>query len=239
MLPPGVSTKAVKNWKEKFYGSLIRSSDSPNNYQQFHLVTLQCDSANVGSCVPSLGASDGLGYILTDYDTDGQKGQLATVTLTYSVQSAYTPNATAVEQSSTRQVSITQWSGFASTFGNGTAPTNGALFKPDSNGNFSVTSSFDGIAPYLSDGTTNPYAGNENYEVATISYTYTEYSTSEFDSDADLCGTIQTPADAPTLGSGGNWLLMASNRGKTSYFYTKANTYVASVPPYNSTIYAA
>ena len=87
-------------------------------------------------------------------------------------------------------------------------------------------------------GSGSAYIGNDQFEIPTISYTYSEYSTYEFSSDADLLATVQTPTGAPTLATGGNWLLMGSNRSKTGYFYTKSDTFLSNVPGWNSTIYA-
>jgi hypothetical protein len=230
-LPPGVSTAAIKSVGEDFYGSLLRSSDGPNNTQQFHKVILTTDASNVDACIPALGTGDGLGYILTDYSSPTIKGLLATVTLTYSALSAYTPSPTATEQSSTRQVSITQWPDFAANAGTGAAPLNKAIFNINPKTDVvDADSSFSGWEP------TSIFAGNDTYEVGCISYTYTEYSTSEFSSDADSLGTISSPSGAPDLGDG-NYLLTASNRGKQSYFYFKSDTSVGSNPAWNTTIY--
>jgi len=275
-LPPGVSTQSIKQVSEKYYGNLIRSSDSPNNYQKFHSIEVVTDTANVPNCIPALGSDDGNGYILSEYDSAPMKGELAKVTLTYSILTAYTPDATSNEQSSTRQVSITQWAGFSDPVlggGNGTTTLNGAIYEAEGwansqsiaqgvANNLTGSWSFGGAAgyggtiptdlagtssyPYFTSQSvfkqwapSSPYVGNDTFEVASISYTYTEYSNSEFSSDADLLGTIQTPIGAPALSGSGNWLLNGSNRGKSGYFYTKNDTYVGSVPPWNTVIFAA
>ena len=230
-LPVGVSTASVKQVSDKYYGNLIRSSDSPNNYQAFHSYEIVTDTTNVLNCIPPLGSGDGSGesgsgYILTEYNSEPMKGQLAKVTLVYSAFSEYTPYPTYTEQSSTRQVSITQWADFVTYAGTATAPLNGAIFESDSG-------VFQGWAAASS------FAGNDQMEVGSINYTYTEYSTSEFSSDAEILGTIQEPTGAPVLPGGGNWLLAGSNRGKSGYFYNLSDTYVGSTPEWNTTIYAA
>jgi hypothetical protein len=234
-LPPYVSTNCIKQISEKFYGDLLRNGDGPNNYQLFHSIDLVTDASNVAACVPALQTPDGAGYILSNYTTETIPGNLAKITLTYSVLSAYSPDPTGNEQTSTKQVSITEWSKFTDASlgaGTGASPLNGAIFdiNPD-------TGIVDANSPFLKWGPGSPYIGNDTFEVASILYTYTEYSTSEFSSDSALVGTIQTPDAAPSLGSGGNWLLIGSNRGKNGYFYSLANTYQSSVPGWNTTIY--
>jgi len=236
-LPAGVSTASIKQVSDKYYGNLIRSGDGPNNIQAFHSIEVITDTSNVLNCIPALGAGDGGGasgsnYILTEYNSEPMKGQLAKVTLVYSIFSEYDPYPTYNEQSSTKSIPITQWENGGSTFatiaGTGAAPLNGAIFDGNS-----ATSSFQSWNP------TSPYAGYENFECANISYTYTEYSTSEFSSDSDILGTIQTPTGAPALAGSGNWLLVGSNRSKTGYFYTLANTYNGATPKWNEIVYGS
>lgn len=222
-LPVGVPTASAKQSGESFSGTLIRGSDSPNNTQQFHTIPYVTDVSNLGN-MPELGDGDGEGYILTEYHGESETGELATVLLTYSAQSAYTPFPTSTDQASTKEVSITAWPDFATAFGNGAAPLNGAVFASSQS-----TAQFLYFLPDAAYGGSN-FAGWETFPVATCVYTYTDYSTSEFDSDAELCGTIQSPdGSPPTLPEGGSWLLDNSGRGKTGYFYCLTNTSISGV----------
>ena len=89
-LPAGVSSASIKQVSDKYYGNLIRSSDSPSNVQQFHSIEVVTDTRNVLNCIPALGAGDGGGasgsnYILTEYNSEPMKGLLSKVTLVYSI----------------------------------------------------------------------------------------------------------------------------------------------------------
>ncbi len=212
-------TGGIKQFNEQYYGDLIRNGSGPDNYQQYKKQEWICDTSNKFANIPALGSySDG--YTLTNYGSTDMPGGLTHIILTYTYTSLTPPDDTTVEQSSYLEEPIQRHPSFADNAGTAASPLNGALFDPD-------TGAFTGWEA------SSPYAGMDTYIVGSTNVTVTQYSTSEFSSQADDIGTKQAPSGY----GGSDWLLIASNRAKQGYYFTISNTYLKSAIGWDSDWY--